>query len=64
MTKAEFDLMPSFSNAVCPECGVYSTEPQPNCACRIMYGQHVMRFHHVCKKKDIDFVQEQMKEKK
>lgn len=60
MTKTEFDMLNAGTTPcpICPECGVASTEPRPNCACRIMYGQHVMRFHHVCKKENIDFLKD------
>lgn len=64
MTKEEFNLLSSSANAEkCPDCGSNSTEPNPNCPCRIYYGYHVMRFHHVCKQKDMDFIKNQMKEK-
>lgn len=58
MTREEFNQLPSTTKVPCPDCGKYSTHPQPGCNCRGASGienkPHIFRNHHSCPKvKDV-----------
>lgn len=36
------------NSPACPECGEKTSEPYPNCHCRMEFGTHRMKYHHTC----------------